>query len=112
MLRFFTAILMLTIFFLVGMVFGMSQETGDRLTSQDNPEAVQDNQLTNQEEGDINSTDIESEPKLDDVGELESQNTPMSLTLTQKTASFLEKGIKGFSEVIVGILHQIALMFF
>jgi len=112
MLRFFTAILMLTIFFLVGMVFGMSQETGDRSTSKDHSEAVQDYQLTNQEENEINSSDIESEPKQDDVGELDSQNATMSLTLTQKTASFLEKGIKGFSEVIVGILHQIALLFF
>ncbi|MBU5466448.1 hypothetical protein KQI49_06335 [Virgibacillus sp. MSJ-26] len=112
MLRFFTSILMLTIFFLVGMVLGMSQETEDRSTSNDHSEALQDYQLTNQKEYEINSTDIESEPKLDDVGELDSQNATMSLTLTQKTASFLERGIKGFSEVIVGILHQIALLFF
>lgn len=107
--RFLTVVLLLTIFFLVGLVFGMNQELTYSPTQTHELEGgglgVQS--VTNDKERNPNSEYITTDSEHPDTEE-----SSMALTLTQKTASLLEKGIKGFSEVVVGILHQIALLFF
>jgi|SRR5690625_478367 len=109
--RFFTVILLLAVFFLTGMVFGMNQENINNLT----PSHKAENKLNDQPNNSIQNektSPTNSEYATDYNDELDSQKPTKALTLTQKTASLLEKGIKGISEIIVGILHQIALLFF
>lgn len=103
MVRFFIHLLLFVIVFLSGMLFGIDREH------------AQFNIPTNFES--INPEKIEEEPHAtshpDDiiiVEESADMDTPVHAT--QKTASFLEAGVKGFYEVVVDILYQISTLFF
>lgn len=100
MLRLFVHLLMFIVVFLSGMLFGMDREHAqvDRFeTSHSENKEEQTKIASNQDDIII----------VDQSADME---TPVHFT--QKTASFLETGVKGFYEVVVEILYQISTFFF
>src|SRR5690625_5671774 len=80
------------------MVFGKNQENINNLT----PSQKAENKLNDQPNNSIQNektSPTNSEYATDYNDELDSQKPTKALTLTQKTASLLEKGIKGISEI-------------
>lgn len=110
MTRFFMIILLLTVFFLSGMLFGINQESSDSLTQSQKVESALDDRIHVNDEN--NKKETKDEKYFKNEKKPEDASQPTALTITQKAASLLEIGIKGFYEIIVGILYQIALLFF
>lgn len=105
MLRFFVVLLLLIICFLGGALYGMDHyglsaeesETGEEsLTESARKKTIETKELEEALQ--------EDRTMIVDVD--------VSEHYTQKTASALEAGVKGFFEVIVKILYQISQLFF
>ncbi|MGJ9457021.1 hypothetical protein [Oceanobacillus sp. CF4.6] len=98
-MRLFVILLLLAVFFLSGTVFGMNQdsppvmEVNEEIKIQENPVPVAE-KLT---------VPVSSQPGL---------NETSSIQNTQKTASVLEAGVKGFFEILMTLMYQIAQLFF
>lgn len=103
MTRFFVFLLLFAVVFLSGMVMGI-----DRENAQMEIEKI------------INLFESKETPQVEEEMILEEEivSTEQSIDmdgpvhLTQKTASFLEAGVKGFYEIIVEVLYQISTIFF
>ncbi|HEX6593109.1 MAG TPA: hypothetical protein VF095_00780 [Bacillota bacterium] len=92
-------LLLLVVFFLTGMLFGMNQTDSVQI---DDSHVLVDDQLLEEEFGHVYDVSYESdEYDVDDP-----------IHFTHKTASVLEAGVKGFYEIIVGILYKISQLFF
>jgi|SRR5699024_5209357 len=110
MSRFFSIVLLITVFFLIGMVFGMNKDMVTKQTPNNSDEEIQE-KIISPSEDDVyyNEGEIEEMNQIENTDIME---TSAALSVTQKTASIIEAGVKGFYELIVGILYQIAKLFF
>ncbi|MGY0694329.1 hypothetical protein ACW2QC_16365 [Virgibacillus sp. FSP13] len=101
MVRSFITLLLLAVCFLTGMLLGIDR-------GQD------DNAHQEEEIKEVIVSDKDVEQDTNDTIEIESE-TPTNIdspaSFTQKMASFLEVGIKGFYEMVVMIVYQIAQLF-
>lgn len=101
MARSFIVILLLAVFFLTGMLYGMDN----------NDIAIND------ESGQSGSPDqavvIEEEVEtIESTSSIDVMDRQEPVHFIQKAASFLEAGVKGFYEVVVQILYQVSQLFF
>jgi hypothetical protein len=103
MIRSFIVLLLLAVFFLSGMLYGIDQGN-----TAEPSEVMEDHQLKS-EPGEKNFYDHEN-----NAGEVSREmfETAEQNNFTQQTASFLEAGVKGIYDVIVHILYQFAQLFF
>src|SRR5699024_6643951 len=108
MSRFISIMLLLTVFFLIGMVFGMNQSTTTKQKPNNIDEQIQEN-ISPAE--DVYSDEKEVK-EMNQVENTDVMEPSAALSVTQKTASIIETGVKGFYEIVVGILYQIAQLFF
>lgn len=99
-MRLFVILLLLAVFFLSGTVFGMNQESSRVVEVTEEVEVME-------------------EPVTPPVPETESipvrqpaVDETSSNYGAQKTASVLEAGVKGFFELLMQIMYQIAQLFF
>jgi hypothetical protein len=102
MIRSFIVLLLLAVFFLSGMLYGIDQ--GNIAA----PAPVMEDQQKENESEEIVFFNYEK-PEAANSEMLESVEEN---NFTQQTASFLEAGVKGVYDVIVHILYQIAQLFF
>ncbi|MEC5422200.1 hypothetical protein QGM71_01665 [Virgibacillus sp. C22-A2] len=100
MVRSFVVLLLLAVFFLTGVLYGM-----DRGEISLHDEATKEVEL-------VESQELASTQMVLVEQELDNHNMEEAEHFTQKTASFLEAGVKGFYEVIVQILYQVSQLFF
>ncbi|MFC4022739.1 hypothetical protein ACFOUV_02770 [Oceanobacillus longus] len=99
MMRLFVVLLLLAVFFLSGTVFGMNQ---------DSPSVLEMNEETNIQEDPVPV----AEKEIVSVSSQPGLNETSSIQNTQKTASVLEAGVKGFFEILMALMYQIAQLFF
>lgn len=112
MVRSTVFLLLFIIVFLTGIVYGSNQDTKDYTNQpEENVEDVYDDENGNDAE-EIDALTINEELIEANDGYIESAIPHQSLTLTQKTASFLEVGVKGFYNVVVDVLYQFSKLFF
>ncbi|WP_249871046.1 hypothetical protein [Oceanobacillus saliphilus] len=99
-MRFIVVLLMMAVFFLSGVVYGVNKEQGIQYVTEA-PEEIR----------------VEEE----NVARIETISQPVSqphiteatpVQYTQKTASILEAGVKGFFEFLMEMMYQIAQLFF
>ncbi|MFD1038536.1 hypothetical protein ACFQ3N_09040 [Virgibacillus byunsanensis] len=107
MVRSIIVLLLVAVFFLTGMVLGIDKGQNSAST------VVEDEVKTT-----IQDQDLESVEKVTnkDVLEPEVNNNIMNIQepvhFTQKMANFLETLVKGFYDIVVEIVYQIAQLFF
>lgn len=87
------------------MVFGMNQESMSSETQ--SPLSEETHFEEEKEEEVIIVNESPEQEEEEDMAENAS-----ALSMTQKTASVLEMGVKGFYEMVVDVLYQIAQLFF
>jgi|SRR5690625_4805454 len=101
MIRSFIVLLLLAVFFLSGMLYGIDRESSTE------PSSVTEDQLeTGLEESSFSSHENKNLVANSEILESSEQN------FTQQIASFLEAGVKGIYDVIVHMLYQVAQIFF
>lgn len=113
MIRSFMMLLVLVVVFLAGMLFGV--EKGQHLTNNHFEEQTKDSKEDQTDaETEVKKETNESEEKKDSQGNHENQYSDISNNeyFTHKTASFLEKGVKGFYNIIVEVMYQFSNIFF
>ncbi|PAV29010.1 hypothetical protein CIL05_13600 [Virgibacillus profundi] len=113
MVRSFIVLLLFALFFLTGMLYGMDKE--NNTATDDSVETIESVDSVKNEEKQIEIVEVDGEPvQAEEV--IVNSNKPelddQPIHITEKTASFLEAGVKGFYEVVVQILHQISQLFF
>ncbi|WP_337020419.1 hypothetical protein [Oceanobacillus massiliensis] len=101
-MRLIVILLLMAVFFLSGIVYGTNQET---------KQTVEDSEAS------ITEAEPEESLELDEETIAKSAVQPeldgdSSVILTQKTASALEAGVKGFFEIIMQVMYQTAQIFF
>lgn len=115
MFRNFVLLLLLVIVFLSGIIVGSDKDRAE--VSNDDERVEQVEHVSDV----LFSSDLENKDVLfieNNVIENEQLNsTDMiyndgQIHTTQKVASFLEKGVKGFYEIVVEVLYQISSLFF
>ncbi|HLR41027.1 MAG TPA: hypothetical protein VK091_05080 [Virgibacillus sp.] len=106
MLRSFIVFLMLIVVFLGGMLVGIDR--GQIAVNHDDKQEVEISAEQNENMQKKDSERIVEVEKNDEY--LTDSDEPMHLT--QKTASLLEAGVKGFYEVVVQMLYQISQLFY
>lgn len=107
MVRTLIVLLLLAVFFLSGTLYGMNQNAkGASEPTHDTEEVVSQPQSTPQPK--IVDREVEVVPVVEEDVMLMDQE----VHLTQKTASVLETSVQGFYEIVVGILYQVAELFF
>lgn len=94
--------LSLVLFFLTGLIIGV-----DRSNQENGDHAHVDEAAEQTAEIEENQVIIEQHEEGEGVNELEKPEH-----FTQKTASFLESGVKGFYELVVGVTYQLVQVFF
>ncbi|GAB4073391.1 hypothetical protein GCM10028778_09120 [Barrientosiimonas marina] len=95
-MRTLIVMLSLAVFFLIGLVIGMDRENQANQTDSDKTvEQAEEKQVIVEELP-------EEEPEMSDSPD----------HLTQKTAQFLESGVKGFYEIVVGMTYDLVQVFF
>ncbi|AXI09508.1 hypothetical protein CUC15_11510 [Oceanobacillus zhaokaii] len=103
MVRTFIIILLLAVFFLAGIQYGT-----DRNLNIANVATTENTDLTLTEQAPIvTEAEVVSEMTTGNIIEADKQEH-----LIPKLASFLEGAVKGFYEIVVEILYQIAQVFF
>jgi len=106
MLRSFIVFLMLIVVFLGGMLVGIDR--GQIVVNHDDKQEVD---ISAEQNENKQTEDKKRIVKVEENDEyLTDSDEPMHLT--QKTASLLEAGVKGFYEVVVQILYQISQLFY
>lgn len=108
MSRFFNVILLIAVFFLIGMLFGINKDN----TEQQIASSMFQEDLPEEKRFSENSDEIQDISEMSEVNDEDIMETSVPLTITQKTASVIEMGVKGFYEIVVGILYQVAQLFF
>ena len=101
-MRSFIALLLLIVVFLTGMLVGMDKNEGmhaNHLSSEEH--------ITKQQENLIEWEVYEEQPIIEE----QKLTFDPSKHTTQKIATLLETGVKGFYEVVVDILYQITSLF-
>ncbi|MFD2046119.1 hypothetical protein ACFSTA_11950 [Ornithinibacillus salinisoli] len=109
-MRSIVVLLLLVICFLAGTLFGINR--GDTALVGDAREEQID---TFEVEGDSDQVQAEAEEKeapSPEVSTTEVMDMKESVNFTQKTASFLESGVKVFYDAVVTILYQISQLFY
>lgn len=108
--RFMITLLLCAVIFLSGIVFGIKQEdTSEQAPlSRINP----DENIVYHLEDENQAKDIEKELIENNDEYNRNYYPPQTLTITQKTAVFLEMGIKGFYNIVVEGLYQFSKLFF
>lgn len=106
MVRSFIVLLLLAVFFLAGTLYGMDRESVDAMDEKIGSIEVPSN---NPESNNYNNERIVNKEKAEGINEMEMKEPNH---FTEKAASFLEAGVKGFYEVIVQILYQVSQLFF
>lgn len=105
MLRSIVVLLLLAVFFLTGMLYGLHKDEAiilEEPKAEQLDESKEDLPVSGNEKGKEDSPDISST----------SLQMEEPTNLTQKTASIMEAGVKGFYEAIVQIMYQISQVFF
>ncbi|RKQ37839.1 hypothetical protein [Oceanobacillus halophilus] len=102
--RTFIILLLLAVFFLSGTLYGMNQSS-----EVEEIDFAKENKVVNVDESSVpeDSEVIISQTATDDV-----MNMEENIHLTNNAASFLETSVQGFFEIVVGVLYQIAEIFF
>ncbi|MBY7143333.1 hypothetical protein KFZ56_09730 [Virgibacillus sp. NKC19-3] len=95
MTRSFIVILLLAVFFLTGMLYGMDNKNTAVNDESDQTVVIEEEEVETVEPS---STDV--------------MDRQEPVHFIQKAASFLEVGVKGFYEVVVQLLYQISQLFF
>src|SRR5699024_2809808 len=108
MSRFISIILLLSVFCLIGMVFGMNQDMTTKQAPNNFDKQIQEHISTAEDV----YYDEEEIKEMNQIDNMHVMDTSASLSVTQKTASIIDIGVKGFYEIVVGILYQIAQLFF
>ncbi|MFC4558870.1 hypothetical protein ACFO3D_11700 [Virgibacillus kekensis] len=106
-MRFLVVLLLLAVFFLTGLVVGM-----DKFNDYQDDEPV--DVAVQQDVETVNKTDKEAEMlavESTTSEDIRTTNSPEN-HMTQKTASFLEGAVKGFYDLVVGIIYQFTKAFF
>ncbi len=107
MIRSVVILLLLAVFFLSGTLYGMNS-TNNNLQANNNSNKVEQLETTASLEKHMEKVEVETPQTVkEDVMDMEN-----NIQLTQNTASFLETSVQGFFELVVGILYQIAEIFF
>jgi|SRR5690625_849271 len=104
MVRSFVYLLLLIVVFLTGMLLGIDRER-DMVSSPEASESILSPSESNLSTDDDSPFDESNQSEV--ANEIEAKPH-----FTQKAASFLEGGVKGFYEVVVEILYQISRLFF
>lgn len=104
MVRTIIMLLLLAVFFLSGTLYGMNQDTRGSNESEIEEEVV----VVSPNPEQIVEKEIVPTPIVEE--DLMTMNNQVHLT--QKTASLLETSVQGFYEVVVGVLYQVAEIFF
>ncbi|HLR66506.1 hypothetical protein [Virgibacillus alimentarius] len=109
MVRSFIVFLMLIVVFLAGMLFGIDRGQIASKPVETDTERIVNHEEEKMDEGEI----IEKERilQIEEADETTTADVEPDNHLTQKTASVLEAGVKGFYEIIVQILYQISQLF-
>lgn len=97
MMRGFIALLLLVVVFLSGLLIGIDRQQSTHTIISNEPHATEQTIFWKQEEQGMPMP--------------EQQNVYESKRGTQKMAAFLEDSVKGFYEVVVGVLFQITSLF-
>ncbi|WP_042223407.1 hypothetical protein [Oceanobacillus manasiensis] len=106
MLRSIIVVLLLAVFFLTGMLYGLHKDEASTLLE---PKAEQ----LDEPEAEVTATSDEDEEEIEETKKPASTiQMAEPSNLTQKTASVLEAGVKGFYEAIVQIMYHISQIFF
>ncbi|SHF67708.1 hypothetical protein [Ornithinibacillus halophilus] len=117
-MRFIVVVLLLAVFFLGGTVFGMNQKeevsvspkTEEQVAAVEIPE-----QSSEEKSPEESSVEVDTSADADD-NVSEDNIQPVELEgpagVTQKAASVLEAAVKGFYNLIVGILYELSQLFF
>ncbi|MFD1363002.1 hypothetical protein [Lentibacillus salinarum] len=98
-MRTLVVLLSLGLVFLTGMVIGMDQENGPNASDVNTGETIEQ---TEEKQVIIEQQPPNEEPEMPESPE----------HFTQKTAAFLESGVKGFYELVVGVTYQLVQVFF
>ncbi|GAB3050716.1 hypothetical protein [Virgibacillus ainsalahensis] len=102
MIRSFIVILLLAVFFLTGMVYGIERD--DLAGKDETIEEIEEKEQMVEETEQIETVDqAVSQEALEMEGKVH---------FTQKAASLLETVVKGFYEMVVQMLYQISQLFF
>ncbi|WP_373892860.1 hypothetical protein ACUL41_08695 [Virgibacillus natechei] len=101
MARAFIVILLLAVFFLTGMLYGM-----------DNNNVAINDKSGQSEEPDQAVVIEEEEVETVETSSIDLMDRQEPVHFIQKAASFLETGVKGFYEAVVQILYQVSQLFF
>ncbi|MFB4166529.1 hypothetical protein [Virgibacillus sp. JSM 102003] len=100
-MRSLVVLLLLALFFLVGIVVGL-----DRGENENNPIQNTENTIT-QEKADEKQVVAVEKTTSEDIMKAEAPEH-----FTQKTATFLEASVQGFYEIVVEVIYQIVQVFF
>lgn len=116
MVRTVITLLLLAVFFLSGTLYGMNQN-GNETSVASNESVIDGNEIEEKliEEKIITEKDVETVNQEDVTHTTVDEDLMMmenEFHLTQKTASFLETSVQGFYEVVVGIMYNVADIFF
>lgn len=103
MVRSFVVLLLLIVVFLTGMLIGIDREQNTYIKNV--PAEFNVSESTEH----IAHWDVEDEEQF--IVEEQTLNTKQPEQATQKVASFLEAGVKGFYEIIVEVLYQVSSLF-
>lgn len=101
MARSFIVILLLAVFFLTGMLYGM--DNNDIAIKEESGQSEELDQTVGLEEEQVETVETSS---------IDVMERAEPVHFVQKAASFLEAGVKGFYEVVVQILYQVSQLFF
>lgn len=109
--RAFVLLLMLIIVFLTGMLFGVkkTQTISTQTTKNSSAEIEQSSPETNQED---NRQEKQTKPKQEKQSDSNTDQKDDDQYFTHKTASFLEKGVKGFYNIVVEVMYGLSKVFF
>lgn len=111
MVRSFVILLLLIVVFLGGMLLGIDREKSAGLNEIDLPNHTESPIADHQEKSAVEKDDnLEKEVILVDNSN-NGQVVASPEHATQKIASFLETGVKGFYEVVVEILYHVTSLF-
>ncbi|MUK87073.1 hypothetical protein GMD78_01475 [Ornithinibacillus sp. L9] len=110
-MRSIVVLLLLVVFFLAGTLFGINR--GDlALIGSDKDEQVQSIEVEVGDEPEEQKPEELVENVVEEVDTTYVMNMEEPVNFTQKTASFLEAGVKVFYDAVVHILYQISQLFY
>ncbi|MEW9675820.1 hypothetical protein ABRT01_06505 [Lentibacillus sp. L22] len=103
MVRAVITLLLLAVFFLSGMLYGIDHGQEAKTVQQEEQVQEQDSSKADVNKQEVETIEVNNEPEPE---------MDTSAHLTQKTASFLGDIIKGIYEMVVMIFYQFAQVFF